>query len=127
MIYGIIILCLIFAASIYAVTFFMICMKASKNLHNKMFHKLLRAQPRFFDVNPTGRILNRFAKDMGSIDETLPITIFDMKKMLWQIIGVFVIVIYVSPYVAIATTFLAIVFSFFRRFYLKTSRHRVSF
>ena len=92
-----------------------------------MFHKLLRAQPRFFDVNPSGRILNRFSKDMGSIDETLPITVFDMKKMLWQIIGVFGIVIYVSPYVAIATTCLAIIFCFFRRFYLKTSRHRVTF
>lgn len=37
-----------------------------------MFGKLLEAVTRFFDINPTGRILNRFSKDMGIIDEYLP-------------------------------------------------------
>lgn len=44
-------------------------MRASKVLHNKMFSSILGATMRFFDTNPSGRILNRFSKDMGAIDE----------------------------------------------------------
>ena len=102
-------------------------MRASRKLHNEMFHKLLRAESRFFDVNPSGRILNRFSKDMGSIDEVLPVTLFETKRMFWSIIGIFTIVIYVSPFVGIATICLAIVFCLFRKFYLKTSRYSVIF
>lgn len=52
--------------------FFNICMAASRVLHNRMFACLLRAPMQFFDTNPGGRILNRFSKDMGAIDELLP-------------------------------------------------------
>ena len=118
---------LILATTMYAMTFFVICMRASRNLHNTMFHKLLKVEPRFFDVNPRGRILNRFSKDVGSIDEALPVTLFDTMRLLWHTFGVFLLVIYVSPFVGIATICLVACFCFFRRFYLKTSRHSLKF
>lgn len=52
--------------------FFKVAMISSVNLHRRMFHALLEAPMRFFDINPSGRVLNRFSKDMGSIDEMLP-------------------------------------------------------
>lgn len=55
-----------------ALLFFNVAMKSSRNLHAKMFGCLLQAPMKFFDKNPCGRILNRFSKDMGAIDEVLP-------------------------------------------------------
>lgn len=41
---------------------------ASRNLHQSMLHNLLRAPIRFFNENPTGRIINRFTKDQSDVD-----------------------------------------------------------
>ena len=49
------------------------CTRASVQLHDHIFSRLLRAPMSFFELNPTGCILNRFAKDIGSIDEFIPI------------------------------------------------------
>lgn len=53
------------------------CMRASINLHNKMFSCLMKTVMRFFDTNPSGRILNRFSKDVGTMDEILPKTMLE--------------------------------------------------
>jgi len=52
-------------------------MRASVRLHNSIFTRLLRAPVAFFDTNPAGRILNRFAKDLGVIDEKIPFVGYD--------------------------------------------------
>lgn len=76
-----------------SVTFFVICMTASVNLHNKIFARLLRAKTAFFDSNPAGRILNRFTKDLGIIDENLPTTAYDLNLTIGQAIGKFFFII----------------------------------
>ena len=59
-------------AIIRACTFFYISLRSAEKLHNKMVTNILQAPVCFFDTNPTGRILNRFSKDIGAIDELLP-------------------------------------------------------
>ena len=43
--------------------------RGAKNLHSHMLNKILRVPMRFFDTNPSGRILNRFSSDIGQIDQ----------------------------------------------------------
>ena len=47
-------------------------LKASEKLHNKMVLSVIKAPLLYFDKTPVGRILNRFSKDIGSIDDILP-------------------------------------------------------
>lgn len=47
-----------------------------------MFKTIIRCPILFFDTNPVGRILNRFSKDMGQMDELLPLTWFDFIQVL---------------------------------------------
>ncbi len=53
-------------------------MRASVRLHSEMFSRLLRAPASFFDSSPSGRILNRFSKDAGAVDEMLPAVMLDV-------------------------------------------------
>lgn len=59
-------------------TFFAMCIYASINLHNRIFFCLMRAPISFFDNTPIGRITNRFTKDIGIIDEQLPLCAYDL-------------------------------------------------
>ena len=77
-IYTALIVVLFVSTILRSVSFFAICMRASVRLHNRVFARMLRAPVAFFDTNPAGRILNRFTKDMGLIDESLPMTAFDL-------------------------------------------------
>lgn len=50
-------------------------------LHDQMFQSISHAVMRFFNTNTSGRILNRFSKDMGSIDEFLPYAMIDCSQV----------------------------------------------
>ncbi len=63
---------------IRTLTFFFMCMRTSIKLHNQIFYRVLRAPTIIFDSNPVGRILNRFARDIGTIDEATPATAYDL-------------------------------------------------
>jgi len=51
--------------------YFVSCHISARSLHNQMFNALIRAPVFFFDSNPIGRVVNRFSKDVSSIDEQL--------------------------------------------------------
>ncbi|KAG2422455.1 hypothetical protein HXX76_016025 [Chlamydomonas incerta] len=50
-------------------------LRGAIKLHNDLFFRVLRAPLLFFLRTPVGDILNAFAKDMDTIDETLPDTL----------------------------------------------------
>ena len=66
--------------SLRALIFYKLCINSSKYLHKAMFKSVISTRIRFFDVNPLGRIMNRFSKDIGVIDEMIPITVFDVSN-----------------------------------------------
>ncbi|XP_067646399.1 probable multidrug resistance-associated protein lethal(2)03659 [Eurosta solidaginis] len=102
--------------------FFNVAMRASINLHNSMFRGITRAAMYFFNTNPSGRILNRFSKDMGQVDEILPAVMMDVIQIFLALFGIVIVIAIVNPFFLVPTGVLAIFFYYLRSFYLKTSR-----
>ena len=48
---------------------FNLVLSINTELHNRMIRACLRSKVAFFDVNPIGRILNRFSSDLGILDK----------------------------------------------------------
>ncbi|XP_066478700.1 ATP-binding cassette sub-family C member 5 isoform X2 [Tiliqua scincoides] len=61
-------------------------LRASSRLHDELFRRILRSPMKFFDTTPTGRILNRFSKDMDEVDVRLP---FQAEVFIQNVILVF--------------------------------------
>ncbi|KAH9084493.1 hypothetical protein Ae201684P_001735 [Aphanomyces euteiches] len=61
--------------------------KASRTLFYNMAASLLGTSMPFFDKNPMGRIVNRFAEDMATIDTRLAYTYSGFVAMLFPVVG----------------------------------------
>uniref|UniRef100_A0A674F5S8 Multidrug resistance-associated protein 4 n=1 Tax=Salmo trutta TaxID=8032 RepID=A0A674F5S8_SALTR len=105
-----------------SLVFFNVLVNSAQTLHNRMFTAILRTPVRFFDVNPIGRILNRFSKDIGYLDSLLPWTFVDFIQVFLQILGVIIVAAAVIPWILIPVVPLLVVFLFLRRYFLQTSR-----
>lgn len=103
--------------------FFNVAMRASRRLHDEMFSGIARASMYFFNTNPSGRILNRFSKDVGQIDEILPSIMIDVLQIFLSLAGIIVVVTIVNPLFLIPTFAIAFIFFFLRSFYLMSSRN----
>ncbi|NXA46167.1 MRP4 protein, partial [Nothocercus julius] len=107
---------------IRSLLFFQVLVNSSQTLHNKMFQSILKAPVLFFDRNPIGKILNRFSKDIGHLDDLLPLTFLDFVQTVLQIFGVVAVAVAVIPWILIPLIPLFILFIFLRRYFLDTSR-----
>lgn len=97
-------------------------MHASKVLHDRMFGSILKATMRFFDTNPSGRILNRFSKDMGNIDDSLPRFMSEFTHLAFVMLGVLVVICIVSPVLLLAVGLVAYVDFAIIKLYLRSSQ-----
>ncbi|PHT93257.1 ABC transporter C family member 2 [Capsicum annuum] len=69
---------------------------AAKRLHDAMLGSILRAPMVFFHTNPLGRIINRFAKDLGDIDRNVAPFVSMFLGQVFQLISTFVLIGIVS-------------------------------
>ncbi|CAG2061181.1 unnamed protein product, partial [Timema podura] len=120
-----IILVLFVASIVRSLAFYEVCMHSSNNIHDAMVSSVLRTELRFFDVNPSGnlggRILNRFAKDIATTDETLSKCCLDALQMCLLLFGAFLLVLVVDyVFLAPASIVLAVLYVL-RRIYLRSS------
>ncbi|KAK4879950.1 hypothetical protein RN001_008096 [Aquatica leii] len=120
-IYSTIVVLIIVTTLIGAFSFYISCMRASIKLHKNMLINVIYAPMKFFNENSTGRILNRFSKDMGTIDEVLPSIALDCLDVGLSIIGSTIIICFITPWMALASVVIFVIFYLIRMVYLRTS------
>ena len=70
---------------------------ASKLIHSRLLANILRLPMSFFDTTPSGRILNRFSKDIYTIDEIIPRSLSEFLLTFFEVIDTIVVVSYATP------------------------------
>uniref|UniRef100_A0A663DTZ5 ATP binding cassette subfamily C member 2 n=1 Tax=Aquila chrysaetos chrysaetos TaxID=223781 RepID=A0A663DTZ5_AQUCH len=97
-------------------------MRASRVMHQQLLSNILRVPMSFFDTTPTGRIVNRFAKDIFTIDETIPMSFRSWLSCFMAIISTLLMISLATPFFTLVIIPLSIFYYFVLRFYVSTSR-----
>ncbi|XP_022355189.1 canalicular multispecific organic anion transporter 1 [Enhydra lutris kenyoni] len=95
---------------------------ASNILHRQLLSSILRAPMSFFDTTPTGRIVNRFAGDISTVDDTLPLSLRSWILCFLGIISTLVMICTATPIFIVIIIPLGIIYVSVQIFYVATSR-----
>ncbi len=71
---------------------------ASRQLHLNLLERVLKCSMNFFDSTPIGRLVNRFSKDIDSIDDDMPLVIVEFLECFFESVFIILAVSYASPY-----------------------------
>uniref|UniRef100_A0A7N6C098 Multidrug resistance-associated protein 1 n=1 Tax=Anabas testudineus TaxID=64144 RepID=A0A7N6C098_ANATE len=95
---------------------------ASRYLHQSMLYDVLRSPMSFFERTPSGNLVNRFSKEIDTIDTVIP-QIFKMfLGSMFNVLGACVVILIATPLVAVVIPFLGLLYFFVQRFYVASSR-----
>ncbi|XP_063977599.1 ATP-binding cassette sub-family C member 4-like [Diachasmimorpha longicaudata] len=121
-IYTFCIVCCIVFVMLRSILFVRVCMKSSRRLHGMMFANVLGAPMVFFNTNSTGRILNRFSKDIGAIDELLPKAMLECLQIFFVLMSILIMIIIVNYWMIIPTIVVAVLFYFLRYYFMDSAQ-----
>ena len=99
-----------------------IILRGATHFHNRMVKGILYTSLRFFESNPSGRILNRASKDQQVLDQSLPLALVDTMQYLLMTIGSIAIIGRAHPWVLLILIPLIPSVLWLRRFYMRASR-----
>ncbi|KAL3686877.1 hypothetical protein R1sor_013186 [Riccia sorocarpa] len=97
-------------------------LNAASGVHKTLLQKVTAAPVRFFDQNPSGRILNRFASDQYTVDDSLPFVVNNLIAQLFGLIGIVAVLCWVQWTFLLVLIPLGFIYNRLQRYYRATSR-----
>ena len=83
---------------------------ASRVIHKRLLENILRLPMSFFDTTPSGRILNRFSKDIYTVDELLPRSVNFFMSMSFTVISTIFVISFATPLFMVVILPLAVIY-----------------
>ena len=122
LVYGSIVTCSLLFTLISSFCFYLAALKASENLHDQMTKAVMKAPVLFFDTNPVGRVLNRFSKDVGCMDDILPGEFLFAIQLCLYFFSATILSAVANVWLFITCTPLTLLFMCLARYYLRSAR-----
>jgi ABC-type multidrug transport system fused ATPase/permease subunit len=95
---------------------------ASRRVHERLIQKVTHAKFRFFDQTPLGQLMNRFSKDIESVDQEVAPVAIGVVHCLASIITIVILISVITPAFLIAGVFISVLYFLIGRFYINSSR-----
>lgn len=85
---------------------------ASRHLHADLLHSVLHSTMTFFEVTPSGNLLNRFSKEIDAIDCMIPDGLKMMLGYLFKLLEICIILLLATPFTGLVLLPLTCVYGF---------------
>ncbi|KAF9095074.1 hypothetical protein BGX29_009200 [Mortierella sp. GBA35] len=95
---------------------------ASRILHRKALDRILHSPIRFFDTTPLGRIINRFTRDMDTVDQQVINASANVMVDFLGTLTVTAVIAYVTPQFLVPGLVISGLFVILAMFYARSSR-----
>jgi ABC-type multidrug transport system fused ATPase/permease subunit len=95
---------------------------ASWKIHDRLLNAVMHAKFRFFDSTPLGQLMNRFSKDVESVDQEVAPVAIGMLHSLASVIMIVILISWITPGFLIAGVFITLVYTALGAVYLNSSR-----
>ena len=95
---------------------------ASKTLHRIAITSVMHAPMSYFETTPIGRIMNRFSKDIDTIDNTISDLMRTCLMTFANVLGSFVLIAIIIPWFLVAVGVMLIVYYGFALYYRASAR-----
>ncbi|XP_076594665.1 ATP-binding cassette sub-family C member 12 isoform X2 [Chaetodon auriga] len=122
-VYGMLMVVMVLLAVIKCFLYTGVTLKAACKFHNRMFKNIISSPMSFFDTTPTGRILNRFAKDQEEVDSVLPVNMDPFLQFCLMVTFTIVIISAVFPAMLIAVAVMGALFILILFIFQRSIRH----
>ena len=70
---------------------------ASRYLHQSILVNVMHSPMSFFETTPLGRIVNRFSKDISTIDDKVPLSLSSFLRTFCTVLGTIVAISFATP------------------------------
>nr|XP_012137463.1 PREDICTED: multidrug resistance-associated protein 7 isoform X2 [Megachile rotundata] len=96
--------------------------QAAITIHKQLLKTVIRAKSVFFEVQPFGRILNRFSSDTYTIDDSLPFIANILFAQLFGLLASVIVTTYGLPWILLVLAPLVPIYHWIQNHYRLTSR-----
>ncbi|XP_044262928.1 probable multidrug resistance-associated protein lethal(2)03659 isoform X2 [Tribolium madens] len=99
----------IFVTTVTSISFVKYCLRASRTFHDALFKQIVKGSMSFFNSFSSGTIFNLFSKDIGGIDEFIPLSLYMTLTQFLLVSGSIVFIIIVNYWMILPTAALVLI------------------
>jgi ABC-type multidrug transport system fused ATPase/permease subunit len=102
--------------------YLLMSIRAACILHDSMLYSILRSTMEFFESTPSGRIINRFSKDVDAAERTIPESFKSLGRCVFHVFFTVLVIVYSTPWFAVTLVPMFIVYVFVQRYFVASMR-----